>query len=196
MATVEEHAPQTQDGAAGASQDAGHGIPVENPATGEIIATVPDLGAEAVAEMAARGRAAQPGWEAFGFEGRARVLLRAQKWLMDNAEQVVSTIVSETGKTFEDASLAEIGYAGNAFGFWAREAPNYLGDEKVKSSQALVKGKKILLRYRPPYDWPAMLAFLAARAVPAEESPEARINIEERMVGTRRLELLTSTVSR
>ncbi len=30
------------------------------PATGEIIATVPDLGAEAVAEIAARGRAAQP----------------------------------------------------------------------------------------------------------------------------------------
>src|SRR3984893_15018101 len=167
MATVEEHAPQTQDGAAGASQDAGHGIPVENPATGEIIATVPDLGAEAVAEMAARGRAAQPGWEAFGFEGRARVLLRAQKWLMDNAEQVVSTIVSETGKTFEDASLAEIGYAGNAFGFWAREAPNYLGDEKVKSSQVLVKGKKILMRYRPlgligvigPWNYPLTNSF-------------------------------------
>ena len=72
--------------------------------------------------MAARGRAAQPGWEAYGFEGRARVLLRAQKWVMDNAEQVVETIVSETGKTFEDAELAEIGYAGNAFGFWAKNA--------------------------------------------------------------------------
>src|SRR5690348_11555382 len=115
MATVEQHSVETQNGAAVASEDAGKGIPVENPATGEIVATVPDLGAEAVAEMAARGRAAQPGWEAFGFDGRARVLLRAQKWLMDNAEQVVSTIVSETGKTFEDASLAEIGYAGNAF---------------------------------------------------------------------------------
>ena len=74
-------------------------IPVENPATGETIATVPDLGPEAVAEVAARGRAAQPGWEAFGFDGRARVLLRAQKWVMDNADQVISTIVSETGKT-------------------------------------------------------------------------------------------------
>jgi acyl-CoA reductase-like NAD-dependent aldehyde dehydrogenase len=93
--------------------------------------------------------------------------LRAQKWLMDNAEQVVSTIVSETGKTFEDASLAEIGYAGNAFGFWAREAPNYLGDEKVKSSQVLVKGKKILMRYRPlgligvigPWNYPLTNSF-------------------------------------
>ena len=95
-------------------------ISVENPATGETVATVPDLGADAVAEMAAKGRAAQPGWEAYGFEGRGRVLLRAQKWVMDNAEQVISTIISETGKTFEDASLAEISYAGNAFGFWAK----------------------------------------------------------------------------
>jgi len=168
MATVEdaqivEHPPHADNGGA----PAGGEITVENPATGETVATVPDLGADAVAEMAVRGRAAQPGWEAYGFEGRGRVLLRAQKWLMDNAEQVVSTIVSETGKTFEDASLAEIGYAGNAFGFWAREAPNYLADERVKSSQMLVKGKKILLRFRPlgligvigPWNYPLTNSF-------------------------------------
>jgi acyl-CoA reductase-like NAD-dependent aldehyde dehydrogenase len=167
MATVEQRVGETQDGTAAVAENGATGIPVENPATGEIVATVPDLGPEAVAEMAARGRAAQPAWEAFGFEGRGRVLLRAQKWLMDNAEQVVSTIVSETGKTFEDASLAEIGYGGNAFGFWAREAPNYLGDERVKSSQVLVKGKKILMRYRPlgligvigPWNYPLTNSF-------------------------------------
>jgi acyl-CoA reductase-like NAD-dependent aldehyde dehydrogenase len=163
MATVEQQQPQAHNGVTPAGTD----IPVENPATGEIVATVPDLGADAVAEMAVRGRAAQPGWEAFGFEGRGRVLLRAQKWLMDHADQVVSTIVSETGKTFEDASLAEIGYAGNAFGFWAREAPGYLADERVKSSQVLVKGKKIVLRYRPlgligvigPWNYPLTNSF-------------------------------------
>ena len=143
------------------------GIPVENPATGEIIRTVPDLGADVVAEMAARGRAAQPEWEAYGFDGRARVLRRAQKWLMDNAERVVETIVSETGKTYEDAQLAEIGYAGNAFGFWAKEGPRYLADEAVKSSQVLVKGKKLILRYRPigligvigPWNYPLTNSF-------------------------------------
>jgi len=163
MATVEQHLPQTPNGVT----SAGEGIPVENPATGQIVATVPDLSADAVAEMAARGRAAQPGWQAYGFEGRCRVLLRAQKWVMDNAEQVVSTIVSETGKTYEDAQLAEIGYAGNAFGFWAKEAPNYLADERVKSSQVLVKGKKIMMRYRPlgligvigPWNYPLTNSF-------------------------------------
>jgi acyl-CoA reductase-like NAD-dependent aldehyde dehydrogenase len=168
MATVDQsvqQAEETRNGAA-AGGIAG-GIPVENPATGEIVATVPDMSAETVAEMAARGRAAQPEWEAYGFDGRARVLLRAQKWVMDNAGQIVSTICSETGKTFEDAELAEIGYAGNAFGFWAKEAANYLADEKVKTSQLLVKGKKILLRYRPlgligvigPWNYPLTNSF-------------------------------------
>jgi acyl-CoA reductase-like NAD-dependent aldehyde dehydrogenase len=163
MATVEQHTPETHNGIVGT----GEGVPVENPATGEIIATVADLGAEAVAEMAARGRAAQPGWEAIGFEGRSRVLLRAQKWLMDNAEQVVSTIVSETGKTYEDATFAEISYGGGAFGFWAKQSETYLADERVKSSAVLVKGKKLILRFRPlgligvigPWNYPLTNSF-------------------------------------
>src|ERR1039457_5492183 len=168
MATVEqaqtvEQLPPTGNDAA----PAGTEIPVENPATGEIVATVPDLSADEVAEMAARAGGAQPGWGAYGFEGRCRVLLRAQKGLMDNAEQVISTIVSETGKTFEDASLAEISYAGNAFGFWAKQAPEYLADERVKSGQLLVKGKKLILRHRPlgligvigPWNYPLTNSF-------------------------------------
>jgi len=163
MATVEQHIPGAHNGIAGT----GEGIAVENPATGETVATVADLGADAVAEMAARGRAAQPSWEGFGFEGRGRVLLRAQKWLMDNAEQVVSTIVSETGKTYEDATFAEISYGGGAFGFWAKHAPVYLADERVKSSQVLVKGKKLILRFRPlglvgvigPWNYPLTNSF-------------------------------------
>ncbi len=157
---------QTPVGAPAAAPAASE-IPVENPATGATVRTVPDLGAAAVAEMAARGRAVQPQWEAYGFEGRARVLLRAQKWLMDNSQRVADTIVSETGKTYEDASLAEIGYAGNAFGFWAKHGPEYLADESVKSSQVLVKGKKLIQRYRPlgligvigPWNYPLTNSF-------------------------------------
>lgn len=142
-------------------------IPVENPATGEIVATVPDLDASAVAAIAKRGRAAQPGWEAAGFEGRGRILLRAQKWLIDNTDRVVKTIVSETGKTWEDAQFAEVAYAINAFGFWAKSAPKYLSDERVHSSQLLVKGKKLLLRHRPlgligvigPWNYPLTNSF-------------------------------------
>ena len=163
MATVEQAIPDFHNGVAHAGEE----IPVENPATGRTIGTVPDLGREAVSEMARRGRVVQPVWEAYGFDGRAQVLLRAQKWLMDNAQRVAATIVSETGKTYEDASLAEIGYAGNAFGFWAKQASAYLADERVKSGQILVKGKRLVLRHRPlgligvigPWNYPLTNSF-------------------------------------
>src|ERR671925_685394 len=94
-------------------------IPVENPATGEVIAHVPDMTAEQVVELARRGRAAQPAWEALGFEGRGRVLRRAQKWITEHVDDVIATIQSETGKTYEDALIAEVLYGAAAFGFWA-----------------------------------------------------------------------------
>ncbi|TMK38871.1 MAG: aldehyde dehydrogenase family protein [Actinobacteria bacterium] len=145
----------------------GAGIPVENPASGQVIATVPELSAEQVHELARRGRAAQPGWEALGFEGRARVLLRMQKWVLDNAERVVETIISETGKTYEDAQLAEISYAASAFGFWAKNAEEFLADERIRASSPLVLGRKLVVRYRPlglvgvigPWNYPLTNSF-------------------------------------
>src|SRR5580704_11706617 len=169
MATVEQHATEIHNGATNGSSAAAAEteIPVENPATGEIITTVPDLDAAAVADLAKRGRLAQPTWEAYGFEGRGRVLLRMQKWVMDNTDRIVRTIVSETGKTYEDAQLAEISYGGAAFGFWAKHAEEYLADERVRSSTVFVKGKKLILRYRPlglvgvigPWNYPLANSF-------------------------------------
>src|ERR1700735_890855 len=166
MATVEQQVPHTHNGLNGAPAP-GADTPVGNPATGGIAGSVPALDAAAVADLAQRARAAQPQWEAFGFEGRARVLLRAQKWLMENSERVIATIVSETGKTYEDAEFAEIAYAGNAFGFWAKSAPDYLADERIKSASVMLKGKKLMLRYRPlgligvigPWNYPLTNSF-------------------------------------
>ena len=139
MASVQQEQTAAQAGN-GSVATAGPTIDVTNPATGEVIAQVPDLGREQVAEMARLGRAAQPGWEALGFEGRGRVLLRMQRWVMDNADRIVRTIVSETGKTYEDAQLAEVNYAANAFGFWPRNAEEYLAEERVKTANVMLKG--------------------------------------------------------
>src|SRR4030081_2885073 len=79
MATVEEHVEQEINRAENGPARAGEEIAVENPATGQTVGTVPDLGAEAVAEMAARGRAAHPGGEADGFDGRGGLLMRARE---------------------------------------------------------------------------------------------------------------------
>ena len=166
MASVEQEIPASAaDAAAAASADGD--IAVENPATGAVIARVPDLGADAVADMARRGRAAQPAWEALGFEGRSRVLRRAQRWLTENSDRVIETIVSETGKAWEDAHAAEVAYGAQAFGFWAKHAPGYLADERVRSSSIFVAGKRLVLRYRPlglvgvigPWNYPLTNSF-------------------------------------
>ena len=55
-------------------------IEVENPATRrDRSRAFRCMTPEDVAEVAARARRAQPGWEALGFEGRARILRRAAR---------------------------------------------------------------------------------------------------------------------
>jgi len=90
-----------------------------------------------------------------------------QRWLMDNADQVIRTICSETGKAYEDAQIADLTYGAAAFGFWADKAPRYLADEKVRSSSIFVKGKRLVVRYRPaglvgvigPWNYPLTNSF-------------------------------------
>ena len=163
MASVEQDTPVQDNGA-----PAPPTIAVENPATGEPITTVPVLGAAELSEMAARAREAQPQWDAIGFDGRARIMLRAQKWMLDNADRVIESVVAETGKTYEDAQLADLGITVTALGFWAKEAANYLADERVPSwNNPVIAGKKLLIRYLPlgvvgvigPWNYPIVNSF-------------------------------------
>jgi acyl-CoA reductase-like NAD-dependent aldehyde dehydrogenase len=181
MATVEQQAHAT--------------IAVENPATGEIIREV-EVTAD-VAGMVARARAAQPTWEALGYEGRGRVLRRARHWLFEHADEVVATIVAETGKSEEDARLTELAYGANALGFWAKRAPRYLADERIRTGNPIVFGRKLVVRYRPfgvigvigPWNYPlinsvgdAIPALAAGNAVvikPSEVTPLTSLLVEQ-----------------
>jgi len=148
-------------------------IDVENPATGQVIRSLPVTTPDDVRAMAERARAAQPAWEALGFEGRGRVLRRMQKWLVDNSERVVQSLIDETGKTYEDAAVVELVYGAGALGFWAKHAPDYLADEKVRTSNPFVLGRKLVVRYRPvgvvgvigPWNYPLTNSF--GDAIPA-----------------------------
>jgi acyl-CoA reductase-like NAD-dependent aldehyde dehydrogenase len=179
--------------------DAGAQIPVENPATGQIIGHVPDLDAGAVKHMVDVARAAQPGWAEMGFEARAKVFYRARKWLVDNRERVARTIIDETGKTHEDAMLAEVLFIADSFGYWAKSAPKHLADEKVKSHSPFMLGRKLMIRYQPrgvigvigPWNYPltncfgdGIAALAAGNAVifkPSEITPYSTMLMEECM---------------
>jgi acyl-CoA reductase-like NAD-dependent aldehyde dehydrogenase len=161
MASVQEHEAETNGATA-------HTIPVENPATGELITTIPVLGPDDLSAMAARAREAQPGWEALGYDGRGRIMRRAQKWMLDNAERVLDSVVAETGKTHEDAQISDFGYTVSALGFWAKEAEKYLADERVPSwNNPVAAGKKLIIRYAPvgvvgvigPWNYPIANSF-------------------------------------
>ena len=143
-------------------------ITVENPATGAVITTVPVAGEAEIAELAGRARAAQRGWLALGFSGRRAVMLRAQRWMLDHAARVIGAVVEETGKTYEDAQLTDLGYTVQALGFWARSAEGYLADEHVRYwGNPTVAGKKLVVRYEPvgvvgvigPWNFPLVNGF-------------------------------------
>jgi acyl-CoA reductase-like NAD-dependent aldehyde dehydrogenase len=167
MAGVEQEIPAATDGAPHETTVAPT-IPVENPATGEVITTVPVLGQRELEEIVSRARAVQPAWAAAGFAERGKILRRAQKWMLDNAERIIETVVSEAGKTYEDAQLADFGYTVSALGFWAKEAPRYLEDERVPSwNNPIAVGKKLVIRYAPigvagvigPWNYPIANSF-------------------------------------
>jgi acyl-CoA reductase-like NAD-dependent aldehyde dehydrogenase len=173
-------------------------IRVENPATGELLQTVPALSAAELDELAARARDAQPEWEGLGFDGRARVLRRAQRWMLRNAERIVERVVAESGKTHEDAQLADLGYTVAALGFWAAHAASYLADERVPSwSSPVTIGKRLVVRYAPiglvgvigPWNYPIANSFgdcipalAAGNSVilkPSEVTPLSSLLMEE-----------------
>src|SRR6202008_3829184 len=121
-----------------------------------------------VQAMAERGRAAQKGWALLGFDGRARVMRRAQQWMLNNPDRILDVVVSETGKTHEDAQLADLGYTVTALGFWAKEAAKYLADERVPSwNNPVAAGKKLVIRHVPvgvvgvigPWNYPIANSF-------------------------------------
>src|ERR1700759_3344752 len=197
MGTV-EHTEASGNATNGASA---HTITVENPATGEVITTVPVLGAAELEAMAARARQAQPQWQAIGFDGRARIMRRAQKWMLDNADRVLDSVVRESGKTYEDAHLADLGYTVTALGFWAKEAAKYLADERVPSwNNPVAAGKKLVIRYVPvgvvgvigPWNYPIANSFgdcipalMAGNSVilkPSEVTPLSSLLMAEMML--------------
>jgi acyl-CoA reductase-like NAD-dependent aldehyde dehydrogenase len=138
----------TEERSTGAAQTS-QGIDVLNPATGEVVATVADFSPEEVARTVARARAAQPAWEALGFAGRERVFKRAQRWVIDHTDEIVETLAAEAGKPYEDALVHEVSYAADILGFWAKMAPKYLADEKIRSHSPFVLGAKLVIRHVP-----------------------------------------------
>ena len=147
-------------------------VRVQNPATGRLLADVPSLDREATLKLVGRARAAQAAWRAAGFAARGALMRDMRKWLIDNRRQVIQTLVDENGKPYEDAQL-EFFYCADALGFWARQAPKWLADERERPHSPLLLGRKVINRYIPygvvgvigPWNYPLLNNF--GDAIPA-----------------------------
>lgn len=83
--------------------DATDRIEVENPATGEIFATVPRCSANQARDALASAAQAQPAWQALPPVERASFLLAIADGLEERREELARLLVKEQGKTLEEA---------------------------------------------------------------------------------------------
>ncbi|MGK2878086.1 MAG: aldehyde dehydrogenase family protein [Solirubrobacterales bacterium] len=123
-------------------------ISVLAPSTGKVTGEIPALTVAEVAAQVVAARAAQKEWEAIGFSGRAAVLKRCRRWMVDNLDEFIETIVGDTGKPFEEAQL-EVFYATTALGYWAKHAKRDLADETIRTNTPFLIGTRVIAHYRP-----------------------------------------------
>ncbi|MFY0663277.1 MAG: CoA-acylating methylmalonate-semialdehyde dehydrogenase [Natronospirillum sp.] len=84
------------------SQSTQH-IPVTNPATQNVLCTVPCATPEEMERAIASAKTAFKTWKEVPVSERARVMLRYQALLKEHHDELAETLAQETGKTFEDA---------------------------------------------------------------------------------------------
>ena len=73
-------------------------LAIDNPATGERIATLPADGADSVAAKAARARAAQPAWAATPLAQRQACIERFRAGVVRDLDALAAVMTRETGK--------------------------------------------------------------------------------------------------
>jgi succinate-semialdehyde dehydrogenase/glutarate-semialdehyde dehydrogenase len=106
----------------------GEGVdPVDNPATGERLATVPHFGAAEATAAVEAAAAALPAWSAMLAKERSRILRRWYDLIMANREDLAVILTCEQGKPLKEA-LGEIDYGASYVEFYAEEAKRIRGE--------------------------------------------------------------------
>ena len=139
----------TQTEAGNGRPDAEETFEVRRPSDGGLLETLTIDAPAAVSKAFERARAAQPAWEAIGFDGRRRWLEGLRDWILDNQDRLDSMMQAETRQGpgrrgarvlllhRRDQLLAPI------------EGPRYLADEIVTPHNPLLRAKRSKIVYAP-----------------------------------------------
>ena len=159
---------QAHIGGAWVNADSGATCEVMNPATGEPLGTVPDMGAAETRRAIAAAGSALPAWAAKTAKERALILRRWYDLMMANQEDLATLMTAEQGKPLAE-SKGEIAYAASFIEWFAEEGKRLYGD-LIPGHQA---DKRILVLRQPvgvvaaitPWNFPA--AMITRKAGPA-----------------------------
>ena len=105
----------------------GETIDVTNPATGEVLGTVPKMGAEETADAIEAARIAQKGWAAKTGKERAGIMRKWFDLMMANQDTLGELLTMEMGKPLAEAK-GEIAYGASFIEWFAEEAKRTYGE--------------------------------------------------------------------
>ncbi|MCH8038653.1 MAG: aldehyde dehydrogenase family protein, partial [Proteobacteria bacterium] len=107
--------------------DSGATFPVTNPATGEVLGTVPKLGAAETARAIAAAERAWPAWRAKTAKERSNILRAWFNLILENQEDLAVLMTLEQGKPLAE-SRGEVVYGASFIEWFAEEAKRVYGD--------------------------------------------------------------------
>jgi succinate-semialdehyde dehydrogenase/glutarate-semialdehyde dehydrogenase len=170
----------------------GKSFPVVNPATGETLGAVPDLGAAEARRAIEAAERAWPAWRAKTAKERAAILRKWFDLMMANQDDLAQILTAEQGKPLAEAR-GEIAYGASFIEWFAEEGKRAYGD--VIPTHAA--DKRILVIKQPvgvcamitPWNFPnAMITRKAGPALaagctvvlkPAEQTPFSALAMAE-----------------
>jgi len=149
-------------------------VPV-NPATLEPVGEVETTPIEALGEILAEARLAQEAWARRPLEDREKLLRRVAHALLDAAEEIAQTVVTETGKPLLEAYTADLFVSLDHASWLARHAQRVLRPERVPLRQPHLLHKRGQLLYEPvgvvaivsPWNFPLGVPFTQVAAAVA-----------------------------
>src|SRR5438309_1282264 len=149
-------------------ESSAHGIDVDNPATGEVIGTVPRLGRAETRDAIEAANRAFSSWSKKTGKERAIVLRRWFDLMIANQEDLAQLMTAEQGKPIVE-SRGEVAYAASFLEWFGEEAKRVYGD----TIPAHQPDKRIVVVKEPigvvacitPWNFP--LAMITRKAGPA-----------------------------
>jgi succinate-semialdehyde dehydrogenase/glutarate-semialdehyde dehydrogenase len=107
--------------------DSGQTVEVRNPANGELVGSVPAMGAAETRRAIEAAHRAQKGWRKLTAKERQKPLRRLFDLMMENQEDLAVIMTAEQGKPLAE-SRGEVAYAAAFIEFFAEEGKRIYGD--------------------------------------------------------------------